>query len=80
MVCFTPGFDVGYMMGMQKICFSESDSIPAELEKIVGYSLWCDGVDSRKRSAFTVAVSDEEEDEQPVEFQGKRAAKSKSKS
>lgn len=78
-VCFNSEFDVGYMMGTQKICFGETDDIAVELWKIVnkGYSLWFEGDDSRKRSISTGVIDEKEEDEEVNEVQEKRAAKSK---
>lgn len=54
-VCFDLQFDVGYMMGAQKISFSETDNMGESFQKILnkGYKLWCEGKDSskvRKRS------------------------------
>ena len=51
-VCFDLEFDVGYMMGTQKISFSETDDVSDHMQKILdkGYRLWCEGRDSRKRA------------------------------
>ena len=51
-VCFDLEFDVEYMMGTQKISFSETDDVGDHMQKILnkGYRLWCEGRDSRKRA------------------------------
>jgi len=48
MVCFDLKFDIGYMMGAQRISFSKTDAIGKTMQKIVskGFKLWCEGVDS----------------------------------
>ena len=48
MFCFT--FNVGYMMGTQKIFFSESDDILTELHKIVTRVTVHGVMDCKKRS------------------------------
>ena len=80
-VSFDLEFDVGYMIGAQRISFSETDDVAAELQRITpkGYSLWCDGVDTmaRKRSSSVVHVIDDEEEEEASEVPEKRASKHK---
>ena len=51
-VCFDLEFDVGYMMGTQKISFSETDDVGDHMQKILnkGYRLWCEERDSRKQA------------------------------
>ena len=75
-VCFNLKFDIGYMKGAQKINFSEADAIGEMMQKIVskGFKLWCEGVDSRKRSAGGVisVLSDDEEEDDDVKQKGKK--------
>ena len=66
-VCFDLKFDIGYMMGAQKISFSETDAMGETMQKVVskGFKLWCEGIDSRKRSnpgVINVASDDEKDD------------------
>ena len=77
-VSFNLEFDVDYMMGTQRICFSETDNVAVELQKIVnkGYSLWCEGVDTRKRSSSAIIV-DDDGDEKTNEIPTKSAIKTK---
>jgi len=80
-VSFDLEFDVGYMIGAQRISFSETDDVAAELQRITpkGYSLWCDGVDTmaRKQLSSVVHVIDDEEEEEANEVPEKRASKHK---
>jgi len=67
-VCFDLKFAIGYMKGVQKISFIEADAMGEMMQKILinGFKLWCEGVDSRKRSAggvISVLSDDEEEDD-----------------
>ena len=74
-VSFNLEFDVGYVIGTQKICFSETDDVSAELQKIIkkGYSLWCEGIDARKRSSSIVhVIDDEDEEDAPAKRKSKK--------
>ena len=64
-ICFDLKFDVGYIKGTQKICFSQSDDVAVELPKIVskGFCLWCKGADCRNRSADAAIVLTDDEGE-----------------
>ena len=46
-VSFRLGFDVEYIVSGNRICFSQSDDVKTELEKITskGYALWCEELD-----------------------------------
>ena len=54
-VSFRLGFDVGYIVSGNRICFSQSDDVKTELEKITskGYALWCEGLDLGTQKATT---------------------------
>ena len=56
-VCFSLHFDIGYVKGSSKICFSQSDDIKMELVKVQkhGYSLWCEGLDVSQKRPLTVS-------------------------
>ena len=74
-VCFDLKFDIGYMMGAQKISFSETDAMGEMMQKVVskGFKLWCEGIDSRKRSNPVVinVASDDEEDDNDIKHKKK---------
>lgn len=61
-------FDVGYLTGAQRVCFSEKDDIREELTGLMkkGKSLWCDGmrkvVDDDDDATIVVNNSDSEEE------------------
>ena len=38
------GFDVGYIVNGNRICFSQSDDVKSEIVK-KGFALWCEGLD-----------------------------------
>ena len=74
-VCFDLKFDLEYMVGTQKISFSEADTLGEMMKKVVskGLKLWCEGIDSRKWSnseGIISIVSDDEEDE--LKYKGKK--------
>ena len=56
-VCFSLEFDVGYIVGSSKICFSQSDDVKTELGKIKkkGYNLWCEGLDVTQKRPLPVS-------------------------
>lgn len=64
-ICFDLKFDIGYMKGAQKISFSQADAMGEVMQKVVskGYKLWCEGIDSRKRSVEVLSVISDEEDD-----------------
>lgn len=82
-VSFQLGFDVGYIVSGNRICFSQSDDVKTELEKIVkkGYALWCEGLDpgaqKRRHEPDGVVLLDDSDDDCPT---GKPPAKRDKKS
>ena len=57
---FSLQFDVGYIVGSNKICFSQSDDIKTELVKIQkkGYNLWCEGLNTTQKRPLSVLTND----------------------
>lgn len=68
-VSFRLGFDVGYIVSGNRICFSQSDDVKTELEKIMkkGYALWCEGLDpgtqKRPHEPDSVVLLDDSDDD-----------------
>ena len=79
-MCFDLRFDIGYMMGAQKINFSEADPMGEMMQRIVnkGFKLWCEGIDSRKlcNPGVIYVASDDEEDDGDIKHKGKKSKKS----
>ena len=82
-VSFRLGFDVGYIVSGNRICFSQSDDVKTELEKITskGYALWCEGLDlgtqKRPHEPNGVVLLDDSDDDCSI---GKSPAKKDKKS
>ena len=57
---FSLQFDVGYIVGSNKICFSQSDDIKSELVNIQkkGYNLWCEGLNTTQKRPLSVLTND----------------------
>ena len=67
-VSFDLKFDLGYFSGSQRICFSASDNLSSELQRLSknGKSLWCEGLPKRNDSEGCICLDSDSDNEEVI--------------